>query len=256
MDLELTGKIALVTAASRGIGRAIAERLAAEGATVIAVSRSGGDEAASLPGKIVNWTEDLDRDGVCETLVDRVLAEFGRLDIAVVNTPGPPLLPLVDTTWQQWQDSHDRLLRPAMQIGTAAGRAMRDAGGGVIVFMTSTWVVQPVEGGGLSAVYRSGVSALSRTLAIELASSGVRVVQVMPGATETDRMRSIIESKSAAHGTSYDDEVQVIADAIPLGHWAQPAEIADVVAFVASPRSSFLTGSAITLDGGAVRATT
>ena len=256
MDLSLTNQVALVTAASRGIGRAIAERLAAEGATVIATSRTGGEDETNLPGRIVNWSHDLDDESATESLVATVVAEFGRLDIAVVNTAGPPLLPLVDTTWQQWQESHNRLLRPAMQLGTAAGRVMREAGSGVIVFMTSTWVVQPVEGGGLSAIYRSAVSALSRTLAIELASSGVRVVQVMPGATETDRMRAIIESKSKAHGTTIEEEIQVIADGIPLGHWAQPEEIADVVAFVASPRASFMTGSAITLDGGAVRATT
>lgn len=255
MDLSLDGTVALVTAASRGIGAAVASRLAREGATVIAASRSGGEPEPVDRGRVVPWNVDLTDDTATERLVDRVVAEYGRLDSLVVNTPGPPLLRVTDTTWQTWQESHDLLLRPAVQLGTAAARVMSAQGGGTIAFMTSTWVVQPVEGGVLSSAYRSAVAALSRTLALELAPSGVRVVQVMPGATETERMRRIILSKSATRGTTIDDEVQAIADGIPIGRWAQPDEVADVVAFMLSKRASFMTGSSVIVDGGAVRRT-
>lgn len=255
MDLSLDGTVALVTAASRGIGAAVTTRLANEGATVVAVSRSGTEPERVDRGRVVSWSVDLADAEATEGLVDRVVAEFGRLDSVVVNTPGPPLLRVADTTWQTWQESHDLLLRPAVQLGTAAARVMSAQGSGTIAFMTSTWVVQPVEGGVLSAAYRSAVAALSRTLALELAPTGVRVVQIMPGATETERMRRIIEAKSAARGTTIEDEVQAIADGVPMGRWAQPDEIADVVAFMLSKRASFMTGSSVIVDGGAVRRT-
>lgn len=255
MDLSLDGTVALVTAASRGIGAAVSARLANEGATVVAVSRSGAELAQVGRGRVVPWSVDLGDAEATEALVDRVVDEFGRLDSLVVNTPGPPLMRVTETTWQTWQDSHELLLRPAVQLGTAAARVMSAQGSGTIAFMTSTWVVQPVEGGVLSAAYRSAVAALSRTLALELAPTGVRVVQVMPGATETERMRRIIEAKSAAHGTTIEEEVQAIADGVPIGRWAQPEEIADVVAFMLSDRASFMTGSSVIVDGGAVRRT-
>lgn len=255
MDLSLDGTVALVTAASRGIGAAVTARLANEGATVVAVSRSGAAPEQVDRGRVVPWSVDLADAQATEGLVDRVVAEFGRLDSVVINTPGPPLLRVADTTWQTWQESHDLLLRPAVQVGTAAARVMSAQGSGTIAFMTSTWVVQPVEGGVLSAAYRSAVAALSRTLALELAPTGVRVVQIMPGATETERMRRIIEAKSAARGTTIQDEVQAIADGVPIGRWAQPDEIADVVAFMLSKRASFMTGSSVIVDGGAVRRT-
>lgn len=255
MDLSLEGTVALVTAASRGIGAAVSARLAEEGATVVAVSRSGDAVPHTGKGTIVPWRLDLSDAEATAGLVDRVVDEFGALDTLVVNTPGPPLQRVTETSWQTWQESHDLLLRPAVLLGTAAARVMSEAGRGAIAFMTSTWVVQPVETGVLSAAYRSAVAALARTLALELATTGVRVVQVMPGATETERMRRIIEAKSAARGTEIEEEVKAIAAGVPIGRWAQPEEIADVVAFLLSPRASFMTGSSVIVDGGAVRRT-
>jgi NAD(P)-dependent dehydrogenase (short-subunit alcohol dehydrogenase family) len=132
---------------------------------------------------------------------------------------------------------------------------MVERGDGSIVFITSTWVRQPKAGGVLSASMRSAVSAMGKQMAIELAPRGVRVNQVMPGATATDRMKNIVAGAVARNGTTPDQERAKIIQDIPLGRWAEAEEIADAVAFFASQRSSFVTGSALAVDGGAVRGT-
>jgi NAD(P)-dependent dehydrogenase (short-subunit alcohol dehydrogenase family) len=266
MDLDLTSKIALVTAASKGIGYAIAHGLVAEGATVVISSREGttlrdAEEKlrAGAPGgsgQVTAIPADLSDDGAGTALVNSVIERFGRADILVSNTPGPKISPVLDLSDDNWASAYASLLRPAVQLSRAAARDMAARGEGSIIFLTSTWVKQPAGGGGLSAAMRAAISALSKQLAIELAPSGVRVNQVMPGATGTDRMLNIAAAKAARHGTTVEQEnAKVVAD-IPLGRWAQADEIADGVAFLASPRSAFTTGHALSIDGGAVRATT
>jgi 3-oxoacyl-[acyl-carrier protein] reductase len=261
VDLELRDRVVLVTAGSRGIGRAVARRLAAEGATVAVAARSESaldelaKELADLGGRASTHVVDLLDDHATTGLVPDVVATHGRLDALVVNTPGPRITSFLDSTDEDWAQAHDQLLRPAVTLARAAALQMIGQDGGSIVFLTSTWVKQPAAGGVLSASYRSAVSALAKTLASEVAGRGVRVNQVMPGATATDRMTDIVARKAQANGTSEADEVaRVVAD-IPMGRWAEPAEIADTVAFLCSPRSGFTTGATIQVDGGAVRST-
>lgn len=265
MELELGSKIALVTAASKGIGYAVAQRLAAEGATVVISSREGTtlrDAEAKLraeaPGGLDQVTAlpaDLTAADAATGLVERVIARFGRIDVLVSNTPGPRISPVLDLTDADWDGAYATLLRPAVQLSRAAARDMAGRGSGSIVFITSTWVKQPMAGGGLSASMRSAISSLSKQLATELAPSGVRVNQVMPGATGTGRMRDIAEAKAARNGTTVQEEIDAVIAGIPLGRWAEPAEIADAVVFLASPRASFTTGHALIADGAAVRST-
>ncbi|MCK0089459.1 SDR family oxidoreductase [Rhodococcus sp. F64268] len=255
MYLGLENGVALVTAASRGIGRATAERLAGEGMTVVATSRSATGNTEKIGnGRIEQLALDLDDSDATAGLVQTVVDRFGRLDVMVLNTPGPRILPALNLGWEDWQRAHDQLLRPVVQLGTAASRVMREQGAGAIVLLTSTWVRQPALGGVLSSSYRSAASAFAKTLAAELAGDGVRVNQVMPGATGTDRMQGIVEMKARTNGTSVDDEITKVVKDIPMGRWGVASEIADAIAFLASPRSSFVTGTSLTVDGGAVRA--
>ncbi|MEE2060352.1 SDR family oxidoreductase [Rhodococcus artemisiae] len=255
MYLGLDKGIALVTAASRGIGRATAERLAMEGMTVIVASRSVGSEREDLgEGHIVPIEVDLADADATAALVDTVVDAYGSLEVAVLNTPGPRIVPALGTSWSDWQAAHDLLLRPVVQLGTAAAKQMQKQRHGSIVLMSSTWVRQPAAGGVLSSAYRSAASAFVKTLANEVASDGVRVNQVMPGATGTARMHGIVEMKARNNATAVDDEIAMVVQDIPLGRWAEAIEIADTVAFLASPRAAFITGTSLSVDGGAVRA--
>ncbi|MFB7441621.1 SDR family oxidoreductase [Streptomyces mirabilis] len=253
MDLGLSGHVVAVTAASRGIGAAVARQFAAEGATALAASRTAPSVADAAPGRILPVKLDLADAEATERFVPDVVAEHGRLDVLVVNTAGPKLGPFLDFTDADWSAAYDLLLRPAVQLARAGARQMVEQGGGTIVFLTSTWVRQPAPGGVLSSSFRSAIVAMAKQLAAEVAPAGVRVVQVMPGATGTDRMRNIVASKSAANGTSEDDEIGKIVKDIPLGRWGSAEEIASSITFLASPRSSFTTGASLVVDGGAVR---
>jgi 3-oxoacyl-[acyl-carrier protein] reductase len=261
VNLELHDKVALVTAASKGIGRAVVKQLALEGARVAMSSSSTGrlsEALKSMPevaGNVSPFPADLTDPQATADLFNSVLAKFGRLDILVMNTPGPRIVPFVETTPADWAAAYNTLLRPAVDLALMASRQMVTQGGGSIVFLTSTWVKQPAPGGVLSSSMRSAISAMSKQMAIELARHKVRVNQVMPGATGTDRMKNIMAAKAAANHTSEPEETERAVREIPLGRWAEPEEIAAAVAFLVSPKSAFTSGASLQLDGGAIRAT-
>lgn len=254
MNLGLSDKVALVTASSRGIGRATAERLASEGATVISAARTVDRKTEEIGrGRIVPVAADLGEPGTASELVEQVRADHGRLDVLVANTPGPKLSTVLDLTWQDWASAHESLLRPVVEMMTAGARVMVQQEHGAMVLVSSTWVRQPAPGGVLSAAYRSAQSSFVKALATEVAPRGVRVNQVLVGATGTERMENIARAKAEAKGTDRDTEVaQIVAD-IPIGRWGEASEIGDLVAFLASDIPAFSTGSSFVMDGGAIR---
>lgn len=263
MDLHLSGKIALVTAASSGIGFAVAKRLVVEGVTVVVNARKGTrldqavgqlrDLAPNGADSVFGYAADLTEDGAARAAVRDAVADLGHLDIVVSNTAGPPLTPLVEASDADWDHSYAMLLRPAAHLGGEAAKHMVERGEGSIIFMTSSWAKQPAPNAGLSSSMRSAIAAMAKSLANEVVGRGVRVNQVMPGATATDRMKQLTSARARRNGTTVEDEVAAAVAAVPMGRWADPEEIADSVVFLASPRSSFTTGQALVVDGGSVR---
>ncbi|MGE4409917.1 MAG: SDR family oxidoreductase [Sphingomonadales bacterium] len=255
MDLGLNGKVALVLAASDGIGKATALRLAGEGASVVVVGRDPAKlKAVEEAGKgaIFGIARDL-TDAGAEEIVDQALAKFGRLDICVLNTGGPTIQPFLETRIEQWDGAYQLLFRPVVAVAMAAARHMAERGSGALLFITSSWTKQPAPGSCLSMSFRAGLSALSKLLSIELAPSGVRVNQVMPGTTATNRMTGMIDNRAARNGTTPEQELALSYGAIPLARWAKPEEIADAILFLVSDRASYVTGQTLVVDGGSIK---
>jgi 3-oxoacyl-[acyl-carrier protein] reductase len=261
MELELHGRAALVTAASRGIGFAVARRLASEGARVAIAARSpdavsaAERELAAIGPEIVGVPTDLAVQDDVERLLDVALERFGEIDILVANTAGPRVGPALDFSLSDWRGAFDLMVAPVVSIVGRLVPGMSERGWGRVVFLTSTWVKQPRPGSLLSSAMRSALSAYSKQLALELGGSGVLVNQVLTGPVLTARTEAIIAHAAERDGISPDAvRARTVAE-IPAGRYGTADELADVVAFLASARASYVNGTAIHVDGGQIKAT-
>ena len=260
MDLGLKGKVALVTAASKGLGAAVALQFAEEGARLAICSRDAGrikGRAAAIRdvtgAEVLPVLADVTRPDDVERLVASTLAQYGRLDILITNAGGPPSAPFLALSPEDFEAAVQLNLMSAVRLCYAAVPQMIAQGGGSIVAITSISAKQPIDNLVLSNSVRLGVIGLTKSLANELGPQGVRVNSVLPGWTRTDRVTELLQSRAETNGTTVAEEAERITSSFPLGRMAEPAEFARVTVFLASPAASYVQGVALQVDGGAHR---
>jgi 3-oxoacyl-[acyl-carrier protein] reductase len=263
MDLGLGGKVALVTAASKGLGRAVALRLAQEGAHVAICARgeahllrTAADVEAVAGGQVLAVAGDVSDPAAVESLVTATVERFGRIDILVINAGGPPPGQFLDLTVEDWEAAVDLTLMSCVRLCYAVAPLMKEQGSGAILAMTSVTVKQPLPNLVLSNSLRLGVIGLVKTLADELAPFGVRVNGICPGWTRTDRVEQLLRDRADRNGTAPDEEAARIATAIPLGRMGTPEEFAAAAVFLVSSAASYVTGVSLLVDGGMYRGVT
>lgn len=260
MDLNLTGKVALVAASSKGLGRAIASQLAQEGCDVMLTSRDAQQlekTRRQLLEKALGRVEcqpcDITRDEEIRKLVEVTRNRLGPIDILINNSGGPPGGGFDAHDDNNWQAAFELNLLSYVRLIRAALPDLKQQRG-TIINVTSSSIKQPIPGLILSNVYRMGLLGLGKSLAEELAPDGIRVNTVAPGRIATDRTAYLDQLKADKRGISREEIEQESLRNIPLQRYGEPAEFARVVTFLASDASSYVTGSAIMVDGGMVKA--
>lgn len=260
MEMGLENKCAIVCAASKGLGRASALALARDGARVVMCARTAAtlnaaaDEIRAATGAtIVPIVADVSLATDVDRLIDQAARALGGIDILVTNTGGPKSGPFESLTDADWSSAVDSLLMSVVRLCRGVIPHMRRRGGGRIIHVTSVSVKQPIDGLVLSNALRAGVTGLSRTLANELAPDRILVNCVAPGYTRTDRVVELAEAAAAREGTTAQAVQRRTEEQIPLRRLGTPAEFGDVVAFLASDRSSYVTGTTLQVDGGFVQ---
>ena len=255
MDLGLEDQVYVVTGASRGLGLATAQQLVADGARVVLCSRDQdrvSGAARDLGEDVaVGIAADLADPAAAETLVATALKRFGRIDSAVISVGGPPPGGVGDVTDEQWRSAFESVFLGALRLARTVLTAERadPAGDRSVTLVLSSSVRSPIGGLGISNGLRPGLAMAAKSLADEFGPSGARVNVVLPGRIDTDRVKELDASTGDPEGS------RARASAgIPLRRYGRPEEFGRVAAFVASPAASFVSGSAVTVDGGMTRA--
>ena len=260
MDLGLRGRVALVTAASRGLGRAIAEELSAEGASLAICARDerqldrARDEIAartSLP--VMSIKADVSNPRDVARVIERVLDGFQRIDILVTNAGGPPSGPFESHSTEAWDAAYRLTLASVVNLCRGVLPGMRERRWGRILNVTSIAAKQPVDNLMLSNSLRAAVTGFARTLANEVAPFGITVNNILPGYTRTERVEELAAATAKATGASADAVRGKWESQIPMGRLGEPRELAALAAFLASDRASYITGQSIAVDGGWIR---
>jgi 3-oxoacyl-[acyl-carrier protein] reductase len=260
MDLGLKGRVAIVAASSKGMGKAAAMALAGEGARVTMLARGEADlvkaakevrerhgaEVLAVPADVTSY-DDIRR------VVRETVAQWGAVNILVNNAGGPPPGIFDDMDDAEWQSAFELNLLSTIRLVREVLPHMRKAGGGAIVNIQSTSVKEPIDNLILSNSIRSGVIGLAKSLALELAKDNIRVNNVLPGLIMTDRQRQMLTVWGEKLGKSFEDTKRLREGQVPLGRFGEPEDVADMILFLASDRAGYITGVTVQVDGGRVR---
>jgi 3-oxoacyl-[acyl-carrier protein] reductase len=260
MDLGLKGKVALVAAASQGLGRAIALELSREGARVAICSRdearvkaAAEDISRETGGEVLPVRADVTRYEDIKALVGRVVDAYGGVEILVTNAGGPPPGNFEDVGDEEWYSTYDLTFMSAVRLIRECLPHMKERRWGRIVVMTSLSVKQPIDNLALSNAVRLAVVGMAKGLSRDLAPYNITVNITAPGFIATDRLKELFEARARKEGTTAEEVEASVVSTIPMGRLGEPREMGELVAFLASEKASYLTGSVIQLDGGLYR---
>jgi 3-oxoacyl-[acyl-carrier protein] reductase len=260
MDLGLKGKAALVCGSSTGLGRAIADALAAEGADIAINSRSADklaavrdDIAAATGARVVAAPADLTDPTGVDAAIAAAEEAFGRIDILVTNTGGPPAGPFESHTPEVWREAIAQNFESVVNLVRGVLPGMKERRWGRIVNVTSISVKQPVAGLILSNSLRAGVTGFAKTVSNEVAPFNVTVNNVLPGFTRTERLIHLAEVVAEREGLTIEGAYESWEAEVPMGRLADPPELGAVAAFLCSEKASYVTGQSIAVDGGWIK---
>jgi len=259
MDLGIKGKVAMVAAASKGIGKACALALAQEGCKVSICARTPevlmetGKELKAITDVITSVT-DVSSLQSLENWYQATIDNFGQADILITNTGGPPVSRFMQLTDEQWLKGVESTLMNVVRLSRLVIPGMQQRRWGRIVHLTSLVAKQPLDELTISSTLRAGLSGLTKTMANQLGPDNITVNAVLMGQILTDRQYAIADVR-LKQGISYEDHFKNLAAEIPLQRLGEPREVGEVVAFLASERASYLTGVSLQVDGGVIRGT-
>lgn len=260
MDLGIRGRVAVVAAASKGLGRAVAEELAAEGCKVVicardaaALERTAGEIAAASGAEVVAVSADVSNSAGIRKVFDAAASRFGAVDIVVTNAGGPPSGKFEDIALEEWERAFHLTLMSAVGLIYLALPGMKERKWGRILNITSIAAKQPVDNLILSNSLRAAVTGFARTLANEVAQFGITVNNLLPGYTLTDRVEQLTRASASKEGVDVSEVLSRWEAQIPMKRLGEPREFAALAAFLASDRASYITGQSIAIDGGWIR---
>jgi 3-oxoacyl-[acyl-carrier protein] reductase len=256
MDLGLKGKVAMVAAASQGLGFAIAKALASEGAQVSIAARKQETISAAagrIGGGVLGSTADVSKPETIEAWHRATVERFGGVDMLVTNSGGPPAGPASGFDDAAWQAAIELLLLSVVRTVRIVLPSLEARGGGSILMLTSSSVKNPIANLGLSNVVRPAVSALAKTYADEFAAKKIRVNQLIPGRIATERIAYLDDANAKKLGISIEEQRKRSLATIPMGRYGEPEEFARAAAFLLSDAAGYISGATLAVDGGALR---
>lgn len=260
MDFGVAGRVALVAASSKGLGKAVAEELAAEGVALVLCARGEAALRATADAiaqgydvPVLAIAADVGKSGEAERVVREGIAKFGKIDILLTNSGGPPAGPFESLSKEAWDNATALVLSSVVAFCQAVVPGMKERRWGRILNVCSIAAKQPVDNLMLSNSIRAAVLGFARTLANEVARVGITVNNLLPGFTRTERMVELSEVTAQKDGITPEQALARYAATVPMGRMGEPREFAALAAFLASERASYITGQSIAVDGGWIR---